>query len=262
MNVRLRSNNFDKVDLNENAATVRRARVLQLLPEGVQVQFTDEAGREQDTRVVPLKDVEQRVQVPWKPRDLADNFIVFRRRIGRSDEYIEDLRVRKNFVRRVLDLLMEPGFYRPDQGEECRHMYYSTCDRVDSNIEELPEDGVPGDQHFRDLDEGLPTGNVSKQMFLDWLTLGRHDCDVARALGYAWTEKLKGNGNETIGEFFDRLLIERAEEEAQARLDRDDSDDETRKHDCDIGSNISDELTVPWLAKFFVSVFETDKIPF
>ena len=61
---------------------------------------------------------------------------------------------------------------------------------------------------------------------------------------------------------FDRLLIERAEEEAQARLDRDDSDDEEHKHDCDIGSNMSDELTVPCLAKFFVSVFETDKIPF
>ena len=79
-----------------------------------------EDGEETDTekRIVELKDIEQRVQVPWAPRDLADNFIVFRRRLGRTDEYIEyieDLRVRRNFVRRILDLLMEPGFYRPDQ---------------------------------------------------------------------------------------------------------------------------------------------------
>ena len=158
----------------------------------------EDENTETQCRVVGLKDIEQRVQVPWKPRDLADNFVVFRRRLGRTEEYIEDLRVRKNFVRRILDLLMEPGLYRPDQGAECRHMYYSTCDRVESNIEDLPEDGVPPDLHFRDIDDKLPTGNVTKQMFVDWLSLGRHDCDVARSLGYAWTETLKGHGEETL----------------------------------------------------------------
>ena len=87
---------------------------------------------------------------------------------------------------------MEPGLYRPDQGEECRHMYYSTCDRVESNIDDLPDDDVPADLHFRDIDEQLPTGSVTKQMFMDWLSLGRHDCDVARSLGYTWTENLEG----------------------------------------------------------------------
>ena len=141
-------------------------------------------------------------------------------------------------------------------------MYYSTCDRVESNIEELPDDGVPLDLHFRDLDEQLPTGNVNKQMFVDWLTLGRHDCDVARALGYAWTEKLKGNGNETLGEFFDRLLIERAGEKARVKLDRDGSGADTDDDQRDEDGNVVEELTVPWLAKFFMSVFETDKAPF
>ena len=69
-------------------------------------------------------------------------------------------------------------------------MYYSTCDRVESNIDDLPDDDVPADLHFRDIDEQLPTGNVTKQMFMDWLSLGRHDCDVARSLGYTWTENL------------------------------------------------------------------------
>ena len=66
-----------------------------------------------DSRIVSLEDIEQRVQDPWKPRDLADNLVVFRRRIGRTDEYIEDLRVRRNVVRKILTLLTTKGFYRP-----------------------------------------------------------------------------------------------------------------------------------------------------
>ena len=196
------------------------------------------------------------MQVPWKPRDLADNFIVFRRRLGRTETYVEDLRVRKNFVRRVLTLLMERGFYRPGQGEQCRHMYYSTCDLAESNIEELPEDDVPGDLHFRDIDEQLPTGNVTRQMFTDWLTFGRHDCDVARSLGYAWTEHLKGTDEETPGDFFDRLCIERVESEAKAKADSDDTDENEEE------PIIEDELPVPWIAKFFTEVFEMETAPF
>ena len=116
VNVRLRSNDVETEEKNEEEDALlplRRARVLQLLPEGVQVQLDDGEETDAEKRIVELKDIEQRVQVPWKPRDLADNFIVFRRRLGRTEEYIEDLRVRRNFVRRILDLLMEPGFYRP-----------------------------------------------------------------------------------------------------------------------------------------------------
>ena len=197
------------------------------------------------------------MQVPWKARDLADNFIVFRRRLGRTEEYIEDLRVRRNFVRRILDLLMEPGFYRPDQGEQCRHMYYSTCDRVESNTDELPDDGVPSDLHFRDIDEQLPSGRVTKQMFVDWLSLGRHDCDVARSLGYAWTENLKGSDEETLGELFDRLVIDRAEEEAKEKEDCDDEKNDEDEEDTDVM-----DLTVPWLSKLFMEMFDMEKVPF
>ena len=119
-----------------------RARVLQLEENGVRVAFDDDY---KESRLVYLEDIEQRVQVPWKPRDLADNLVVFRRRIGRTEEYIEDLRVRRNFVRRILTLLTTRDFYRPDQGEECRHMYYNTCDVSYSSLEALPEDAVPED---------------------------------------------------------------------------------------------------------------------
>ena len=96
-------------------------------------------------------------------------------------------------------------------------MYYDTCDLSVSNLEELPEDATPEDLNFQPLDEQLPSGNVTKQMFVVWLVLGRHDCEVARAFGYIWTEELKGGGNETPGEFFERLILEHApyEEEAE-----------------------------------------------
>ena len=101
------------------------------------------------------------------------------------------------------------------------------------------------------------SGRVTKQMFVDWLSLGRHDCDVARSLGYAWTENLKGSDEESLGEFFDRLVIDRAEEEAK------------EKEDCDAGKNDEDEeetdvmdLTVPWLSKFFMEMFDMEKVPF
>ena len=116
-----------------------RARILQLEADGVRVAPDDD---ELEPQLVNLDDVEQRVQVPWKPRDLAENLVVFRRRVGRTEEYIEDLRVRRDLVRRILTLLTTKGFYRPDQGEECRHMYYSTCDVSLSCLDDLPEDAV------------------------------------------------------------------------------------------------------------------------
>ena len=127
VNVRVGGVNIDE------PRPLRRARVLQLEAGGVRVAIDED---EFDYRIVTLDSIEQRVQVPWKPRDLADNLVVFRRRIGRTEEYIEDLRVRRNFVRRVLTLLTTKGFYRPDQGEQSRHMYYDTCDVSLSTLED------------------------------------------------------------------------------------------------------------------------------
>ena len=38
--------------------------------------------------LVPLERVERRVTLPWKPRDLSDHLIVFRRRRGRARDYV------------------------------------------------------------------------------------------------------------------------------------------------------------------------------
>ena len=72
----------------------------------------------------------------------------------------------------------------------------------------LPEDGVPTELNFQDVDEDLPKASVDKTLFVDWLTEGCHDCDVARTLGLTWAQDLQGCGNETLGDFFDGLLTE------------------------------------------------------
>ena len=92
----------------EATRTLRRACVVQL--EGTEVRIRVDG--EVPSRVVPLDAIEQRVQVPWKPRDLADNLVIFRRRLGRTEDYVEGLRVRRAFVQRILKLLMTRGFWR------------------------------------------------------------------------------------------------------------------------------------------------------
>ena len=142
-----------------------RARVVQLESSGIRVACESVPS----TFVVPLESVEQRIVLPWKPRALADYFIVFRRKDGHKEEYVEDLRVRRNLIRQILDFLMELGFWRPDQGEQCRHLYYSTCDRcTDHQMEEfLPEDGVPSDLNFQTLNETMLETSLDKLLFIE-----------------------------------------------------------------------------------------------
>jgi len=119
VNVRLRAETGEEIRLT-------KARVVSLERDGVRVEIDGST----ETHLVSADDVEQRVCLPWKPKDLADHLIIFRRRQGRTDEYVDDLRVRRNFVYELLTFLMEMGTYRPDQGYECRHMYYNNCDRL------------------------------------------------------------------------------------------------------------------------------------
>ena len=41
---------------------------------------------------------------------------------------------------------------------------------------------------------------------MDWLQEGRHDCPVAQALLNAWATRLQGAANESLEDFFERLL--------------------------------------------------------
>jgi hypothetical protein len=194
------------------SAPVRRARVLAFERGGLRVLLDDpELGpgfARPEGVLVPLERVERRVTLPWKPRDLSDHLIVFRRRRGRARDYVEDLRVRRALVTRILLLLTERGEWRPGRGVEARHMYYSSFDWLSpEQLEQLlPEDGVPEDLNFQDIDEALPTGGLTRALFVDWLQEGRHDCPVAQALLNAWATRLQGAANESLEDFFERLL--------------------------------------------------------
>ena len=59
VDVRVRAGDAD--DDEEAPSTLRRARVLQLLPDGVQVQLDDNEETAGGSRIVDLKDIEQRV---------------------------------------------------------------------------------------------------------------------------------------------------------------------------------------------------------
>ena len=57
-------------------------------------------------------------------------------------------------------------------------------------------------------------------------------------------------------------MIERAEEEAKAKEEADDDDDDDDVESGDENQGETDELTVPWIAKFFTNVFDIEKAPF
>ena len=69
----------------------------------------------------------------------------------------------------------------------------------DVEIDEfLPEnDNVPSDLNFQDHDEQLPQRAIDEHIFVQWLTEGQHDCDVARTLGVVWTKDLCGANHDS-----------------------------------------------------------------
>ena len=58
--------------------TLHRARVFQIMQHGFRVQI--EYHEKMHTVDIPTEDVEKRVSLPWKPKDLRNHLIVFRRK--------------------------------------------------------------------------------------------------------------------------------------------------------------------------------------
>ena len=190
------------------ARDIVRARVVALQDGGFLVEL-------RASRVfVPFQRVRQRVVLPWTPQDLRDNFIVLRRRNARRDEYVEDLRVRRNLLRKILQLLTQTGFWRPGHGKEPLHMYYTDFDlRPEHEVQDIfpEEDGVPAGLNFQDLDDAEWLTEFSPSVFQEWLTEGRHNCDVAQALLHAWTHTMQGSASDTLCDLFDQLSRAHAE---------------------------------------------------
>ena len=82
------------------------ARVISIGHEGIVVKV----AHEEKERLVSRRHVQARVTLPWKPSDLSHALIVLRRRSRMTDEYIEDLTVRRNFVIALLRCLSDLGY--------------------------------------------------------------------------------------------------------------------------------------------------------
>ena len=149
-------------------------------------------------------EITQRVKLPWKPAELHDYFITFRRRDAEKDDYIEDLRVRRNFITGILKLLTLKGNWRPHQGEEPLHKWYTGFDWLsDADIEEcFPLDDVPEGLHIENLDETVATNTgMNVDIFTLWLNEGRHDCEVAQTLLHLWIHTLAASKHDTLYDF-------------------------------------------------------------
>ncbi len=143
-----------------------RAKLLDIGEDGFKVQLDDC----EEPRIVNLEDIQQRVRLPWHPRDLRDYLIVFRRRNASKEDYVEDLQVRRDLIKRLLKLFTTEAEWRPNRGTEPMHMYYTGFDWMkDAEIDEMfdGEDGVPDDLNFQDIDEHPDAASVSSH-FSEW----------------------------------------------------------------------------------------------
>ena len=77
---------------------LRRARILSREDFGFFVDVPGHSSR----LAVKRNQIRRRVVLPWKPSDLRDYLIIFRRRNVLKDEYVEDLRTRRVFVKNLL----------------------------------------------------------------------------------------------------------------------------------------------------------------
>lgn len=181
-----------------------RARVVAVRPDGFDVQYATGTSE-----FVKLERIRQRVHLPWRPEDLRDHFIVLRRRIGRTEQHFkEDLRVRRNLLKRILIFLTQRGDWRPGHGGETLHMYYDAFDMRDEHeIESIfPEDAVPTQLNFQDLHEDYIVTELRFALFQDWLVEGKFNCDVAQALLHTWIHDMRGSDNDTLRDFFRSAL--------------------------------------------------------
>lgn len=185
-------------------ADVKRARILRVRQNGFDVMYHDF-----EKELVDIERIHQPVKLPWRPEDLRENFIVLRRRLGRSENYIEkDLRVRWRLLNIILFFLTQRGEWRPGHGEETMHMWYDAFDmRDDHEMETIfPQDAVPPQLNFQDLTEDDLVTELRFATFQDWLMEGKFQCEGAQALLHLWMHDLRGQDSDTLRDLFDQLF--------------------------------------------------------
>ena len=96
---------------------VVRARVLAIQADGILIRVQQES----ENRLVAKSQIQARLTLPWKLRDISHALIVLRRRNRMTDEYGEDIRVRRNLVKALLRCLSEKRRWRENCGVEPMH---------------------------------------------------------------------------------------------------------------------------------------------
>ena len=129
-------------------AILHRARVL-----AINDLYVDVEIGQHHICTVHITDIEERLKLPWQPASLRDHSIILRRRNASRDDYIEDLRVRRNIIRRLMHLFTKQRCWREGKGIEPLHQYYVGFDCMsDAEIDELyPEDDVPADLNMQEI---------------------------------------------------------------------------------------------------------------
>ena len=183
-----------------------RARVVRLGQYGYYVTFPEQPNLPEE--FVDIACIEERIKLPWRPRDLKDHLIIFLRRDGVSDEYVEDLRVRRNLIKRLMCLLTTQKQWRPNHGIEPLHYYMTGFDWLSSaQIDTiLPEDAVPQDLNFQDMKERDNIESLSKEEFCNWLNEGKFEQEIAGMVMNLWLYTISTHSSASLPDFYHELL--------------------------------------------------------
>ncbi len=164
----------------------------------------------EQTKLIKPDCIRRRITLPWRPSDLKENLLIFRRRVGKSDEYVEDLRVRRDLLKRMILLFSRRGHWRAHRGVEPMHAYFGSFTWLsDEDIDAIfPEDGVPADLCYHDLEEAEGDDVVNSEDFVAWLRYGQESLPVARTLMHTWLFTLRGSDNDCLADFYTAILSE------------------------------------------------------
>ena len=195
--------NVEAPEGDSNADRLRGARVTGFTEDG----FTVGCGFGNNIANVTFAQVRQRIVLPWGPCDLSSGLIILRRRGTGANYFVEDLRVRRNMLRRILALVSRRCELRTDMGTEPLHMYYLHCEqRSDTDMLFFLRrrgSSITGFPRRRRTSRGH---KCYQRHFPIMVWEGRFHCDCASALLHLWANHLQGSSNETLAGFYHYLV--------------------------------------------------------
>ena len=139
---------------------------------------------------------------------MRNHLIVFRRKELNKDTYVEDLKVRRNMISRILLLLTKKGCRGEGHEHEPLHQYYTAFEWCQDNLDALPEEDVPEDLHFENLNEDPKHNILNEDEFVTWLTEGRFDLELSQLLSNQWLHNAAAKNSDSLHDYFATLRDE------------------------------------------------------